>query len=461
MVTVEDAAGNEYIESFEVTVTPDVYNGAPYLTEIPDVTTTVGTPAVFQLDSIDVEGNTVVYDGFRVGSVNYTVSVNNQSGLAVVTPPAGYVGSFEVLVRVSQLAATDTLDEYDSQYVTVNVTPVAPTLVDLLASSDSGVSSTDNLTNETDPQFAISGVIDGATVRLYHNGIVVGQAQASSGSAVITATDLAAGGDDTFDLVATQTFNSMESPVSGILQVTIDTTAPQAFTSNPPVLAAVGQQLVYDAQNGNETGNSYSLVNAPTGISINAATGVMSWTPTGSQVGTHTFSIVASDDAGNTRDQSLNINVSTDAKVSLRVDVTDAQLNPIDAIDVGGTFLVNVYAQDLRLLAEGIFAAFLDVLFDPQLVQVDGQITYGPFYGNGQSGDTDTPGLIDELGAVSNQSTLGGEEQLLASVPMRALKSGEVLFSADPADNLPATTCWCTAKTPLCRTSASSTERIR
>jgi cyclophilin family peptidyl-prolyl cis-trans isomerase len=435
-VTAEDVDGNQYVETFTVSVQPDPYDGGPFLTDLPDViTTTVGEPVVLQLDSIDVENDTVVYDGVRVGSVNYTVTVNNQNGLAVVTPPAGFVGSFEVLFRVSQLSDPDTDDQYDSQYVTIEVTPEAPTSIDLLEASDSGISVTDEITNDSTPSLEISGVVDGATVTLYDGETVVGEADATGSTVVITASTLT---DGSYNLVAKQTLDGTESPASDPLQIVIDTVAPPPFISTPPTIAAVGQEYRYDAENDGADSLAYSLVNPPNGAAIDAVSGIVSWTPSGSQVGPHLFTLVASDVAGNTRDQDLDIAVSTDAKVSLRLELTDDQDNVLNTVDVGDTFQLNVYAQDLRQLPEGVFAAFLDILFDAQLVQVDGTISYGSTFPNSPSGETGTPGLIDELGGVASSATYGGEEVLLATIPMRAQQSGDVTFTGEEADDVPA-----------------------
>ena len=134
------------------------------------------------------------------------------------------------------------------------------------------------------------------------------------------------------------------------LNVTLDRTAPLAFTSTPPTAATVGMQLTYDAQNPEEgaTGAAYSLTNAPTGVSINATSGVLTWTPTGSQLGTQAFAIVMTDAAGNTRSQDLSIHVAADALMVFRLEVTNTSGTPISSIDVGGDFLLKVYVQDLR-----------------------------------------------------------------------------------------------------------------
>ncbi len=72
------------------------------------------------ISAIDVEGNAVLFDGVKSGSVNYTFSVNSQTGAVTVTPPTGYVGTMDVLLRVKAAGATDTADTYDTQLVSID-----------------------------------------------------------------------------------------------------------------------------------------------------------------------------------------------------------------------------------------------------------------------------------------------------------------------------------------------------
>ncbi len=60
-VTVTDEDGNSYVETFNVAVAADPFNGGPFLGVIPTVQTTMDTAATFQLSAIDVEGDAVLY----------------------------------------------------------------------------------------------------------------------------------------------------------------------------------------------------------------------------------------------------------------------------------------------------------------------------------------------------------------------------------------------------------------
>ena len=110
----------------------------------------------------------------------------------------------------------------------------------------------------------------------------------------------------------------------------------------------------------------------------------------------------------------------------------------IDTIGEGESFFVNAFVEDLRFVASGVFAAYLDVLYNTVNVSLAGALTYGSEFPNGHRGDTSTAGLIDEAGAFGDSSTPFGP-LLLLSIPFTADAPGQATFTADPADNLPAT----------------------
>jgi len=82
-----------------------------------------------------------------------------------------------------------------------------------------------------------------------------------------------------------------------------------------------------------------------------------------------------------------------------------------------------------------VFAAYLDVTWDATKAMVTGPLQYNGPYQGFRSGDTSTPGVIDEGGAIAGLVQLGGGQFEVFSVPMRATAGGTVTFTADPADD--------------------------
>ena len=85
------------------------------------------------------------------------------------------------------------------------------------------------------------------------------------------------------------------------------------FTSVPPATATANAPYTYDAD---ATGIpsatiTYSLAQSPAGMTIDATTGLVSWTAGATQVGTHPVEILASASTGHTARQSYTLTVST------------------------------------------------------------------------------------------------------------------------------------------------------
>lgn len=447
-ITASDGQGGTFSRTFQVTVGADTSNSNPFLSEIPTVQATVGTgPITFQLQGTDVEGDAIFFDATKIGSVNYTVSINHTNNVVTVTPPVGFVGNFQVQVSAKALAQQGTPDSgqsiTDVQKVTVHVLPLAPTGLDLLAASDSGISNTDNITNATSLDFQVSGVTSGAVIRLYEGTNVLAQTTASGTTANLTFSSIAALGEGAHNFTVTQAVAGEESAKSSALSVTFDATAPGGFTTTAPTTASVGTLYSYNADNSGVTsGVTYSLTTPPAGATINPDTGVISWTPGDAQVGVQTFGVVASDVASNTVTQNVSVTVTQPVTkiAELVLAITDLNHVPLTTLHVGDNFLLRGSTRDLRTAdIKGVYALFADLNYDPAKVQVTGEVQFNGGYTVGTSGTTTTAGLVDELGAVSNSTApINAGLKLMFEIPMTILAGGQLSFTTDPADSLPA-----------------------
>lgn len=438
-VTVADSDGNQAQRTFNVNIVADDANGAPFLNPIPAVFTTTGSNALIQLSSQDAEGDTRVYEAIKPSNqtVNYTLSVNASTGLVTVTPPAGFVGSFQVLVGVKQSTNANANDQYDTQLVTVNVRPLAPTLV-LDAASDSGSSQSDGKTNAENLKFNIGGVTNAAIINLYRGNDLIETMTATGTTASITTTKFNTFPDGVYNMRVTQTVAGIES-VAGTFTLTLDNTGPALVTPVPPTEAIATKPYVYDAGNAEEgqAGFKYSLVNAPAGASINETTGVITWTPTPAQVGSVTFGIKGTDAAGNDSVRTVNVSVADAPLVQFILKVTDSNGNVITQIANGQTFELRVFTKDLSPTnPNGVFSAYMDIEWDAQFAELLGQSTFGPAYSSGQGSTqgTRTPGLIDEIGTLQPSFTNSAGELLLFKQTFTAKKSGVFTFSSNEAD---------------------------
>lgn len=103
-----------------------------------------------------------------------------------------------------------------------NAPPATPSTPDLDTASDSGNSSTDNITNDDTPTF--TGTADeGSTVKIYVDGVEKGSGVATGGNYSVTTTPLAQGNRS---ITAKASNGSAESGESQALSITVDKTAP-------------------------------------------------------------------------------------------------------------------------------------------------------------------------------------------------------------------------------------------
>ncbi len=180
------------------------------------------------------------------------------------------------------------------------------------------------------------------------------------------------------------------------------------------------------------------------------------YTPLPGFNGTEQFSYSIQDDVGSTSSATVTVNLLPgsffDDVVDFSIEIFDPvnTNTPITNVQVGDEILVRVSVDDLRLFAspQGVASAFLDLLYTDELVatlNTDNNpnfpfdITFGPlFSGSGvlQSGNSQIPGLIDEIGGVQqigNQQSHTGPVELF-TLKMRAVSPGVAVFQADPAD---------------------------
>ncbi len=445
--TATDSNGNTFSEVITVTVVEDSgvgSNSQPYLNDIPAPAPAPNTsPVTLQLSHVDIEGDPVTYFA-NSATTGVSATIQPTTGLLTVTPSAGFVG--QAIVNVGVQPAPGVVGalagQSDTQRLvftfTAGTTATAPSAVSLAAESDTGASNSDGITNAGSLTFNVTGVQNGAEVVLFAGTTEIGRGLASGTTATITTNNIAALGTGTYSITARQIVGTQTSPASPAITVVYDATLPDRV-QNFPTVANVGVPVSVNLNHPEEgAGLTYSFTQAPTGATINAATGVISWTPVTSQIGTQTFTLALTDLAGNVRSEQFAVSVADEPLAGVRLEVTNLAGNVITSIGVGEEFLLRFYAQDLRSNNFGIFTAYTDIRFDSALAEAVATtpIQYGPGFRDDEfASGTFAPGVIDEIGSVANTlSATGVEEALVATVRMRSKAAGNLTFVSDPAD---------------------------
>ncbi|PKU25885.1 Ig-like domain-containing protein [Telmatospirillum siberiense] len=328
-----DTAGNTSVASSGLSVTidttapsvaSDVRIGSTPTNGSSEQFTVTFSESVTGVDATDftvTTTGTVASTGISVALVSgtvYTVTVTGLSG----------TGTLRLDLNSSGTGITDTAGNAISggyasgqTYTIDTAAPSAPTTPDLATASDSGSSSTDNITSATTPTFTGTAEAN-ATVTLYDGATVIGTGTADgSGNWSITSSTLSSGGH-TITAKATDAAGNVSAASSG-LSVTIDTAAPSAPST--PDLATASDSGSSSTDNitnvttptftGTAEANAtVTLYDGATLIGTGTADGSGNWSITSSALssGGHTITAKATDTAGNVSAASSGLSVTID-----------------------------------------------------------------------------------------------------------------------------------------------------
>ncbi len=267
-----------------ITVTVNEVNSAPVLQAIGNQTVNEGNLLTFTASATDADlpANTLTYSlvGAPTGA-----SINATAGVFIWIPTkAQGPGSYTFTVRVSDGMLTDE----ESITVMVNEVNSAPVLQ---AIGNKTVNENSQLTFRASATDA-----DGDTLTYSLVGAPTG-ASINATTGVFTWTPSKAQGPGSYTIIVRVSDGLLTDEES--ITVTVNK------VNSTPVLQAIGNktvneesQLTFKASATDADGDTltYSLVGAPTGASINATTGVFTWTPSEAQgPGSYTFIVRVSD----------------------------------------------------------------------------------------------------------------------------------------------------------------------
>ncbi|AVM75442.1 Ig-like domain-containing protein [Magnetospirillum gryphiswaldense] len=261
----------------------------------------------------DTDGSTEIGSVTADGSGNWTITTSVLSA-----------GAHTITAK-----ATDTAGNQSAASTGLSVTidtaaPAAPSTPDMTAGTDSGSSSTDNITSDTTPTF--SGTAEAnATVKLYDTDgtTEIGSATADgSGNWTITVSTLSAGAH-TITAKATDVAGNQDV-ASGGLSVTIDTAAPAAPSApdmsagsdsgtNTDNITTTTTPTFTGTAEANATVTLYDT-DGSTVLGTGTADGSGNWSITASTLsaGAHTLTAKATDAAGNQGVASTGLSVTID-----------------------------------------------------------------------------------------------------------------------------------------------------
>ncbi|WP_229837549.1 Ig-like domain-containing protein, partial [Thalassobaculum fulvum] len=226
---------------------------------------------------------------------------------------------------------------------------------DLLASSDTGTSSTDNITSSTLPTVSGTGAVANALVHVLVGGVTVGSVTASAAGAWTYAfTSTLSAGTHAITAVGEDVAGN-DGPASAALNVVVDTTAPATLAA-PDLLAAsdsgssntdnITSSTTQQLSGSATTGDSVNIIVGGTTLqTVTAAGGSWSYTAT-LTAGSYAITVNAVDAAGNAGGASSALGLTVDTTAPTTLDVPDL----LAASDLGVSSTDNITSSATQQL---------------------------------------------------------------------------------------------------------------
>jgi len=293
-LTVTDLAGAIATQSFIIGV--EIINEAPAVTSNAVTQATVNLAYQYSVAASDPDGDEIT---FSLSPAPTGMTIDADTGLIEWTPTSGQEGDNPVAVQVADPAGLSDSQSFNITVAEQNLPPQITTtsLPDALVGQayQAQVEATDPNTGDV-LSYALTAAPAGMNIDANTGMIDWQPAEADVGTANLTVrvTDDQGLVDERSFSISVQVANQ-----------------PPAFNSTPVTEAVVGSLYNYAVQSTDPDGDAltYSLTVAPSGMSIDTNTGVISWTPTSAQDDDHAVTVQVSDGQNGTASQSFTVQV--------------------------------------------------------------------------------------------------------------------------------------------------------
>lgn len=284
-------------QDYTIQVAPaPVVNTAPTISTV--AATTARVDSLYQYDVNASDNNPGDILTYSLTSSPAGMSINPQNGLITWTPSTAQEGANKASVRVTDnanpsLSVTQNFTIQVSPTPVINVAPVISTTANLTAQYGIKYIYDVNASDENKDDvltYSLTTAPDGMTI-VPSTGFISWtptETQANTQTISVKVSDSASP-----SLSANQSFTIQVSPAPVINVRPVITTT--AITT-----AQIGKAYRYDVDAKDDNSNdilTYSLVTAPNGMSINSASGIVTWSPSDSQAGANNVTIRVSDNA--------------------------------------------------------------------------------------------------------------------------------------------------------------------
>ncbi len=313
VITVSDSRGVSLTQPFNLLVVPDATNRPPQFTSTPATTAYVNQAYSYQAVAVDPDGAPVTYSLSAAGeaSLQSGLSINATTGLVTWTPTGVQAGPQPINV-----VATDDRGASITQSYTLNVTIPA-------VNSGPVISSQPPLSVLLGTEYIYlvsASEANGAALNYALPTAPAGMSITSTGQITWTPTANQVGSNSVTLTVSDAQGNTVTQSFTVNVNTITSPVSPPVITSTPPTFAILGQTYGYNATGSDPNGYALAwslggpaatLLTAgyPANMSISSTLGTIRWTPSDSQLGPQTVTLVLTDAAGVSTTQTFTINV--------------------------------------------------------------------------------------------------------------------------------------------------------
>lgn len=294
---VDDGHGGTDIESFTLNIVP---NEPPEFTTTPVIKGTLGAAYLYDANAFDPDdaANTLQFK-LDSDSMEKGISLDPKTGIVRWANPT--LGLHPIAIAVSDPLGAQSVQRYDLAVNTSNVNRPPQILSNPSGQIERGRTFAHTI-NAIDPDndLLVYGILNApAGMTLESPGVLR------------WTPSLSQLGQNVFTIGASDGFLTHSRSITLTVSNYPENDPPQ-FTTQPPTSTIAGKPFAYDANAFDPEGDTlrFELVTAPSGMRIDARTGIVDWNPTSLQVGIHPIRLRVSDMRGGSAEQAGTIDVA-------------------------------------------------------------------------------------------------------------------------------------------------------
>ncbi len=293
IVLADDGRGGTTEQRFLVMVVTPPPNRPPVFSTLPVVSAESEAAYRYDADASDADGDALV---FTLTTAPVGMTIDDATGVITWTPGAGQLGDFNVAVLVDDGAGGVATQQYVVcvQPSSSNYAPVITSAAELFATGDY--------------EYQVQALDANGDALAYSLEVAPAGMTINPATGLITWATTPT--DERTHDVAVRVVDGRGGSDTQTFTLTVNDNVAPTFTTAPVTAATVGVLYVYDVNAVDADAINYSLAQGPSGMTIDAANGVIQWTPGATHFAQERVVVEANDGRGGKTQQAFVIQLA-------------------------------------------------------------------------------------------------------------------------------------------------------